>query len=1484
MIKNLFTLMALMLATGANAQTLLFSENFEQPSGADSVNLATGGSGYSNGWAISTTLSSEGTQSFHLQASASNQQHYFVSDPFSTVGRANVSLQFDHIAKLFPVNGGYLEISIDSGNSWMPISGTAYRGASPNFGQVGYFQSGSYGNWQSGNLNAIPTASWWKREVFDLNGLANDTASSPVSGYPHVLIRFKGDFNYLPSGGFAAGWWVDNIKVFGSSCELIPPQVDFAVAQDSCTSLSAGMINADSATVSIAAYDSLKYDSGLQTVAVYYSLNGGAFQSKNLSPGSPFFSSKLGLNPGDSIQYYLLATDSCGNNTRSPLLGHYDIYAPNIILPAKCTAGNCNLPGVISQLPWSESFEGSDWQAGYGQPNMGSLNLGQIADYYHRSSAYGSNNGWTVWDSATYSNSTGPLKAHNGLNYLYTDFYSSAGNSTYLFTTPCIDLTDTSESRQFSFYYHMFGSEISALRLDIDTGITSNQFHISYHEIVGQQQSQAGDSWQKATVDLSPFMGRVIRIRFRVSGSNTLWRNHIAIDQLELKRLFQQDLSVALHQPEVLTGLCGPANNLPLDIAISNVGRDSLASIPIAYQIDNNPVVRDTVTVVIAPHSQSIYTASASINLPASGSQTLKIWHEKAGDLNQSNDTASYELKPRQGSINLPYHYSFDDNPAGPLGGVTADGVWSNQSTLPNGIIVVNDSNSNNYPGGPSAANAGGSYLLNSTGSIIDTTRLVSQCISLPAASSATYELRLEYHYYGGNSNVSVWVHTNQDGWKKLNWTPSLLGQKAFNSLARFDLSAYAGKNIKLKVETNAPAGEFAIGQITIEETGDYDLALVGIADISLRNYENVSTLTNFGFSITSNQSLSANTQLHLELSNQCSGTVVATSSSYFSLSTTGPQENITGNFVLGTPLPAGIYKLKAWVNYTNDVYAGNDTITQTFYVRPFLTAPWFMDFESCYHPFVFNRGDFLQWEVGTPQQAPPHGGSRVAQTNLDAPAIRQGVERLISPTFIGLDTLVGVELRFRHKYDFNATGGGVLQYISPNGWTNLYDPTRPGHGQSKFKGNSNGWQMEQYRINSQQSLANFTFRFEATHGSWTVDDIELYVPPQFSVGPQGLIFSQVVPRQGLNAMELRISNSGQRAINELAVDIYDQNGTLLLDSTYQVSTLKAGNSRIIDLGELTLSATTTQLMVVTSRPHNRLDALPVDDTLYAQVSYLPVYDSSSLCLGFESNMELYPHNAISLARDTVWQYGTPAKVIFNSVHQGSKAWFTSQHSYPDLLNLYLYSPHFDIEALKCYRFSFWHQYDTEANFDGGNVEISLDSGKTWQVLGHTLDTAWYNTPHIQSLNLIDPGFSGQSNGWEHAVKEFKSFNDARIQFRFHFGSNYQQSGEGWLIDDVCLEEVQNACNQVGLEELSSPQPLVYPNPARDQIRIDLPENSGISLLEIRDQSGRVLLRRHLQNVTQQEISLEKLPAGSYLLQFVSKTNKIIHSQRLLIF
>ena len=152
------------------------------------------------------------------------------------------------------------------------------------------------------------------------------------------------------------------------------------------------------------------------------------------------------------------------------------------------------------------------------------------------------------------------------------------------------------------------------------------------------------------------------------------------------------------------------------------------------------------------------------------------------------------------------------------------------------------------------------------------------------------------------------------------------------------------------------------------------------------------------------------------------------------------------------------------------------------------------------------------------------------------------------------------------------------------------------------------------------------------------------------------------------------------------------------------------------------------------------------------------------------------------------WQWGMPGSGP-GSAFSGEKVWGTIVNGDytegPGLSTLVL--PDIDLAGFEHVKLQFWHWYDIEKGFDGGNVKISDDNGTNWSLLtpleGYNvvIDTGYGNPLKGETA------FSGQSSGWTSVSYNLDNYSDNVIRVRFDFGSDMTKSVPGWYIDSLII-------------------------------------------------------------------------------------------------
>jgi hypothetical protein len=259
--------------------------------------------------------------------------------------------------------------------------------------------------------------------------------------------------------------------------------------------------------------------SALSNVPVNYSINGGP-------PVTETFAGPLA--PGNSTTYTFTVTANLSTVAMYSIAtwvsysGDGNIYNDSTQVTVQVVSGSA------SSLPWIENFEsftpcatGSDCEATICPFINGSTN---------EMNGAGDDVDWRTNDGDTPSQSTGPSVDHTTGTatgkYVYTETSNGCDLKTAEYISPCIDLTGVNLP-QLDFWYHMYGADMGALHVDINTNGTWT------NDIMPALSGNYGNSWLQQSVNLSSYSGQMVNLRFRAV-SATGYAGDMAIDDISV--------------------------------------------------------------------------------------------------------------------------------------------------------------------------------------------------------------------------------------------------------------------------------------------------------------------------------------------------------------------------------------------------------------------------------------------------------------------------------------------------------------------------------------------------------------------------------------------------------------------------------------------------------------------------------------------------------------------------------------------------------------------------------------------------------------------------------------------------------------------------------------------------------------------------------------------------------------------------------------
>ena len=293
-------------------------------------------------------------------------------------------------------------------------------------------------------------------------------------------------------------------------------------------------------------------------------------------------------------------------------------------------------------------------------------------------------------------------------------------------------------------------------------------------------------------------------------------------------------------------------------------------------------------------------------------------------------------------------------------------------------------------------------------------------------------------------------------------------------------------------------------------------------------------------------------------------------------------------------------------------------------------------------------------------------------------------------------------------------------------------------------------------------------------------ENVDITLVPNPNVTVTGRCIGSDHPDVGLSNVQVDITgyDTYQAFTNE--------NGYFTIEGvwanhTYQITAMVEGYD--IYVGEAVVGDDDTNLgdlilPEIASPPYN-LVATQNDEGTEAYLIWRQPTGSLSSEFNFDSD------DCDFVSSDTGgWQWGEDT-VIGNVSEPNIWGTVLNADYLQDNLNWWLDSPEVMV-ATDQYQLTFWHYYETENSWDGGNVKISIDGGSTWEIItpvgGYPDDAAATSNAGIPG----EPCYTAGPSGWVLATFELGAYVGEEVMFRWHFGTD--TSGNtyyGWAIDDV---------------------------------------------------------------------------------------------------
>lgn len=1382
---------------------------------------------------INTASSGVNAWVTNLTGNYNNNENSFVVSPcYDFSSMPNPVIRFDIWWEIWLNNGdgAYMQASTDGGATWNTV--------------------GLINN----PINWYNTNDGWAGRVVDGNGSGGwITAQHPLTGLggnSGVIIRVVMESSaFTNSEGFA----FDNVRIFDNASATDVAIINFnSPSTDGCSvsdSVEICYVNLGAAPVT-----------GL---SLSYNYDGNTTITQ-VDPQT--------VQPGDTACYTFTvlanvsAPGAYGFNGWVTLANDFDPLNDSLL---RDTFVNTTVAVAIGQ-PWVEDFETFE-EGGFA---AGQINNGRLTNGWSRNPGDGVNLSWHVEISSTANSfGTGPLFDNTnfgttGSRYMFTEASGATPGSSFFLESPCIDLS-ASVTPRLEFAYHMFGAGTG----DIVTQILSNGTWIPLDTIAGQQQTAEGDPWRLNQLALVPYVGQVVKLRWRAIMGPTL-ASDMAIDDVTIYEVPPNDLgATALLSPG--SAACYGSNE-QVDIEVTNLGSNTIdftvSNVRVyAQMVGPGPTTKiDSFTFTtgnLAPLGTVVATMPTTFDMSASGTYTFTSWTTfitGGPDPQAFNDSivpvslTNFTLIVDQSTSQLEDFETF--TPGGFGVGSSINGFLANGWTRDPGNTVnlswhVESAGvTNSFGTGPIVDatfndRTQGQYMYTETsGSPAGAIYILeSPCLDFTNANGPRMDFA--YHMFGDQmGTIAV------DGLQGTTWIPldSIVGAQHFAEADPWltysvSLVAFAGQLTKVRFRY-VSGGSFE-GDASIDDVFFYEPLPIdgGVTEV-------IAPVDSCG--------LSANSVVTVRIENF--GTLPLDTIPVAFMVDGGPLIQIDTMFLpIGPLLPGddtvftftptgdlsaiGLHDVEAWTTLfaRGDANRSNDSSIKTVEnIITISTFPYYEDFESGRGGWR-SQGPNNPWEFGTPN------GNVITSASSGTTGWMTGLSTNYGDNSLGwvespcLDFASGGILFPMIRFDVwwetrsvsgTNSDGAKVQYSTDNGvtwrdlgtvepdWYNSFSvPSFTTGGTEGWMGanasgdGSGGWVTVETLASvlslSQQAKIRVYFesgQFTSGLDGFAIDNSEILEAPA-----------------DLRNLGMP-GSSGCLVTDTICIDVFNASATTFtgVTATYSVNggatvtqtfpvTVNPGDTERLCFSQLATYTTAGTYRVRTSISSTG-DIVPKNDTITNAVAYSPIVNTFPYFEDFESGSGGWA--SFSTGPSNSWRLQTPSMNVINTAGSGINSWVTQNgnstfQGHFDNECSWVASPCFDLSSINRPRIRVAVNWNAFGG-DGMVMQSSIDGGVTWvDVTGAGIN--WYNQNNIIGLTNCNIGALGA--GWN--------------------GTGTFSGSQGWLQAEILAPSLANE-SQVQFRMYFGSSPISRSNGvAFDDFYVDdLPVNDllGVSILSPR--------------------------------------------------
>lgn len=1056
---------------------------------------------------------------------------------------------------------------------------------------------------------------------------------------------------------------------------------------------------------------------------------------------------------------------------------------------------------------------------------------------------------WNVDSNGTPSSNTGPSK-DNTLGdvtgkYIYTEATSGFTGATAELISPVFDFTGL-VNPTVSFYYHMYGSSMGTLRVDVFDGSTWTD---GVWTISGQQHLSDDADWSNQEVILKDY-GGLSNVQFRFTGVRAAnFRGDMAVDDVLVydKNSIDPEI-IAMPSPVAST----PHNSTQsITFNVRNDGADTLnfTSTPLFLSVNvtkpdfSVDVPSTSVTFgTLAPGEVMSVDAAAAYTFDQIGTYNFEGQISLSGDEEASNNLLTDNTVVEPVVSSFPYHESFE----------SGDGDW----------FAVSPTGSSSWERGKPvntfinrAADGDVAWVTSLSGnhnsseiSYVESPYFEMGSLTQPYFqldiigdfgffAGATLEMSSDngetWNRLGSSTSGFNWYQASNSAPSGDSWDEQFDWMQAEHELGQ-DCPQYVKFRIGFYTDSEVTEG-FGFDNVLIGEQPKNDIgvtSLVSVSSIPIGDHHPTIEITNFGFTDQTSFDLYYRIDQGEEI-------FVGSISGFVG----GFYQHLEHVFSGSINFPSeGTYEVEFWTDLGAEERRENDTLKVTYTVQPTVVDfPYLKTFDTDTVDWA-SGGTLSSFQWGVPADSyindTPPGTNRVWMTNLTGSHNEFEASYVESPYF-NLNNLSHPYLRLDYKHNIHQTFGSgsadALAYIefSSDGvnwqvlgtvneginWYNFLDNTQTGwNSQSDWK---KGYFSLLNCVSMSNGILKFRVNFSSSGPLQVLDGFaftNFQVLEAEPVADAGIIQveSPKVVAAGIDHFPtVQLANLGEGEITASATRIdYQIDGGAIKSAGLPADFILDFNdidSSFTFLNPINIATPGIyELKIFIDQNSENQEVL--SDTIVCDLKVMP-FQTIAIGTSYKESFEADAADWCALGPNSSWEHGAPTGIAITEAADGTNAWVTNlTGAMNDGEQSVLYGPVFDLSSTTLPSISFDYFINTPfTTFFVENyphvsyMEVSIDSGKTWSVLG-TPDEDWYNLDGSnQQTPAGDFGWGGDTELlWQKMKYGLSSYaGQSWVQMRFVvLSTSSVGNNDGFGFDNIIVKEAE--VNDVGATNMTS--------------------------------------------------------------------------------